>query len=92
VITCFVAGIVKGIVEHDDATRHFGSLMAFQGHLSDAVAAGVVTFTKKVTDLGHRYYTAANLKELPGTRAYMWPSRDWTKEIGMLRREDSDNG
>lgn len=84
---CFVAGIVKGLVERNDPYAHFGSLMAFQGHKANAINAGyVVADTSNepwrdkllVTPKGRQYYKHCNLEALEQTRAYMWPKQDWT--------------
>ncbi len=66
--SCFVAGIVKGIVEHNSAVRHFGSTAGFSGHLADAVRAGVVDVHLEVTELGKRFYELSNLSKLEDTR------------------------
>lgn len=77
--TCFVAGIVKGLVEADDPTRHFASLMAFKSHCNDAKKCGVVTEDMKVTDEGRKWYGRLNMVALPVTRAYFWdfPESHW---------------
>lgn len=75
--TCFVAGIVKGLVECDDATRHFGALTAFAHHMDQAVAAGLVDDDGFITTAGRAWYDAAGMRELPDCRAYMWPRRKW---------------
>jgi hypothetical protein len=81
--TCFVAGIVKGLIESNDATRHFGSLMAFQEHLAEACECGVITVKGdkiRVTKKGRAWYDKKRMSELPQCRAYMWEGsdRDWT--------------
>jgi hypothetical protein len=76
--TCYVAGIVKGLVERGDATRHFGSLIGFTAHLHQAIADGVVDATGSVTDAGRAWYAAEKLNELKDCRAYFWDRRDWT--------------
>jgi hypothetical protein len=77
--TCFVAGIVKGLVEADDPTRHFASLMAFKSHCNDAKKCGVVSEDLKVTDKGREWYARLNMAALPVTRAYLWgfPESHW---------------
>lgn len=81
---CFVAGIVKGLVENNDATRHFGSLIGFQLHLATARACGVVEGDGRdvrVTEKGREWYDQKRMGELPQGRAYMWSlvrKDDWT--------------
>lgn len=73
--TCFVAGIVKGLIEANDATRHFGSLMGFQTHLAEARDCGVVEGDGRgvrVTEKGRAWYDEKRMQELPQGRAYMW--------------------
>lgn len=93
-VTCFVAGIVKGLVEQNDEYRHFGSLMAFQEHKQNALKAGVVKVKKSkesdrlvVTDLGHRWYESAGMKDLASTRSYFWGKDDkfWQKSLEELK-------
>ena len=76
---CFVAGIVKGIIEADDPRRHFGSLGAFSHHCDEAKKCGVVTEDMKVTDKGREWYARLNMAALPVTRAYLWgfPESHW---------------
>ena len=77
--TCFVAGIVKGIIEADDPRRHFGSLMSFRHHCNEAKKCGFVTGDLKVTDKGRKWYGQLNMASLPVTRAYFWgfPESHW---------------
>lgn len=78
--TCFVAGIVKGIIERNDGTRHFGSLMNYQGHLYNAKEAGMISVPEKgrpsITPRGTAWYKALSMKDLQDTRAYMWGKPD----------------
>ncbi len=77
--TCFVAGIVKGIIEADDPRRHFGSLMAFSHHAEEAKKCGVVSEDLKVTDKGRKWYEQLNMAALPVTRTCFWdfPESHW---------------
>lgn len=75
--TCFVAGIVKGLVEHGDATRHFGSLIGFEAHMQQAIKDGVVNADESLTDAGKAWYSAAKFSELKDCRAYFWDRDDW---------------
>lgn len=75
--TCFVAGIVKGLVEANDPTRHFGSLLALQSHIEDAKSCGMVhddgCGKVTITEKGRQWYTEKKMAELPPvSRAYMW--------------------
>lgn len=74
--TIFTAGIVKGLKEHNDARRHFGSLMSFQHHLHVAESLGLIErgtgMVVSLTAAGEDYYTAKNLGALPDCRAYFW--------------------
>ena len=76
---CFVAGIVKGIIEADDPRRHFGSLLSFTHHAEEAKKFGFVTEDLKVTDKGRKWYGRLNMVDLPATRAYFWgfPESHW---------------
>lgn len=72
---CFVAAIVKGLVEHNDARRHFGSLLDFSSHMEKARKLGVVVGEGEdvsVTEKGREWYEQKKLCDLPQGRAYMW--------------------
>jgi hypothetical protein len=74
----FAAAIVKGLVEHNDGTSYFGSLMGYQDHLADARARGWVDLDGKLTEVGRALYDKADLAKLPNkkfSRAYSW---DWS--------------
>jgi hypothetical protein len=70
--SCFVAGIVKGLIEHGDPYKHFGSLGGYLWHLADAQASGHVDALGQVTDAGREWYRSSNLAALPNVRSYMW--------------------
>lgn len=76
--TCCTAGIVKGLVEHGDHRRHFGSYLALPWHLEVAERNGLITVADKVTltASGRQYYDEKQLADLPDGRAYMWPRED----------------
>jgi len=73
--------IVKGLVEHDDGSFYFHSLMAYRQHEADAIARGYVVRGPKVcldnggapfeieatrlTDAGRDIYRACGLERLP---------------------------
>lgn len=80
---CFTAAIVKGMIEHNDAKRYFGSLLAFKDHLRVAQDCGVVIGEGReisVTELGRAWYEDKKMNELSETRAYLW----------SLERKDED--
>lgn len=89
---CFVAGIVKGIKERNDATVHFGSLMGFLDHMNNAIRCGLVDphlpsdklYHYKLTKKGKRYYKDKGLADFPNCRSYMWslthPNADYSVE------------
>lgn len=71
----FMDAIVKGLVEHNDATRHFGSLLGFGYHRATAVAMKLITVESSVcslTDAGRAYYSKRGLIALPDCRATFW--------------------
>ena len=94
----FVLAIVKGLFEHNDGTKYFGSLMGYKHYEELANNRGwVVPGTKTtpgegitvpcvvLTDAGHRVYNEANLGSLPQSgRASGW---DWSK-ITMYQDAD----
>lgn len=75
-ITVHVAGIVRGLIEHQDPYRHFGSLGAFKWHLDEAKKLGFVEDgpddSLRVTEAGVDFYNKYKLKELPDGRANGW--------------------
>lgn len=84
--TCFIAGIVKGLVEKNDPYRHFGSLLNFKGHEDTAVSCGVITKEHEVTPLGLKWYHSTAMAELKDTRAYCWgkPDTFWSSTLTQL--------
>jgi hypothetical protein len=82
-VECFVAGIVKGIKEHDDPSRHFGSTLALHQHFTDAENLGLVTGEIKqskicnaqLTTLGEAAYSKWKLASMPDGRSYLWPQK-----------------
>lgn len=79
--SCFTAGIIKGLAEHKDYARHFGSTLGISWHLRTAQELGLVAQnedgTWEITDLGNTYYSEHNLDRLPNTRAYYWSRDSW---------------
>ena len=71
-LDCFVIGIIKGLVEHKDPTRHFGSTLSFNEHVKTARDKGLVDEDGQLTEAGLRFYEKHNLAKLPDCRAYMW--------------------
>ena len=78
--SCFVAGIVKGLIEHDDPYKHFGSLGGYLWHLADAQASGYVDALGQVTDAGREWYRSSDLAALPNVRSYMWDMSEINSE------------
>jgi hypothetical protein len=75
-IECFVAGIIKGLKEHGDISRHFGSTLALTFHWQKAFEAGLVkgnTKNPELTEKGLRAYEVWKLSEMPQGRSYLWP-------------------
>lgn len=92
-----VAGIVKGLVEHGDATRHFGSLLGFGWHTALARDLGYVTLDESkvlLTESGRAYYELAGLQELPDVRAYFWTMKrdDWSPPNSQGNRTSPRSG
>jgi len=77
---CFVAAILKGLIEHNDYRRHFGSYLGIRAHLQNAIKLGLVIGDGHdgvaLTDLGSRCYEAWNLASLEDCRAYFWGKKD----------------
>lgn len=78
----FGLAIVKGLVEHQDGTSYFGSLMGYSSHVFDATRRGLIAGDLKegisLTERGRMLYDALALSTLPQqklSRAYAW---DWS--------------
>lgn len=86
--------LLKGVVEHNDGGRYFGSLLGYTPWETKTQALGLVRPSanpRKVepTELGQRVYDKY-LKELPQKgRAYMW---DWPKGIFTQVHEEIQKG
>ena len=74
------AAIVKGLIEHADGRRFFGSLMAYTCHLETAIEQNLVMPNGKVTPKGTEWYERC-LKSLPQSRPVFW------KEIGSPKEK-----
>ena len=62
-LSVFVLGIIKGLKEHNDGTRHFGSTAAYGEWLQSARLLGVVEADSLVlTGLGEEMYRSAREK------------------------------
>lgn len=76
--SCFIAGIVKGTMEREDPTAHFGSTLSLGTHLAEARSLGLLEEAGGnypfLTDLGKAYYEHWQLAELDDGRSYMWPT------------------
>lgn len=90
--TCCTAGIVKGLVEHGDHRRHFGSYLALPWHLEVAERNGLITVADKVTltASGRQYYDEKQLADLPDGRAYMWPREDSFWHTAQAQQKDGN--
>jgi len=71
-ISCFVVGIIKGIKEKNNPYQHFGSLLAFEHHLSEAKNQGFVGNNNELTEKGLNFYRKYNLESFPDCRSYYW--------------------
>lgn len=69
--TCMSAAIVKGVIEHKDATRYFGSLMSFTFHLEWAIRRKLINKHRKVLKRGQEWYDRC-LHALPQGRQVFW--------------------
>jgi hypothetical protein len=77
--SCFVAGIVKGLIEANDPFLHFGSLMAFDTHARDALRCGVVEGNfddLRITEYGRTAYNTWGIASEKG-RSYMWKRKSF---------------
>lgn len=78
-VECFVAGIIKGLKEHGDISRYFGSTLALGWYCNDAKEHGFISLdgdkirTAKLTELGEAAYNAWGLESMPECRSYLWP-------------------
>lgn len=80
------AAIVKGLVEHKDGTRFFGSTMSYRAHFENAVNRGLVTEDGGVSEQGAEWYERC-LKRLPQSRQVFWNATD----IGAAHLADCHN-
>lgn len=95
------AAIVKGLIEHDDGTRFFGSTTGYDAHLSKALLRGLVSESGAVTPIGIEWYERC-LKQLPQTRQAFWnkddvgqpahPLTDEEKKAALRFWETSEDG
>ena len=83
-----VAGIIKGIIEHGDKFRHFGSTMSGTYWVAAAVKAGFITESEVITDKGIAWYKQHRMSELKDCRAYFWPLKDWSFNATHLVNDD----
>lgn len=75
--TCHIAAIVKGVIERNDGTAHFGSTMGYNYHLARATDLGLVGKNNDgrlvATPLGNRWYDEKKMAALPyPSRANAW--------------------
>ena len=94
--------ILKGVIENDDSTRHFGSLMAHEGYCNDVIKRGwarmIVAKHKhenfdqeklEATPEGHEAYKASGVAAFvsrPGFRWMFWP---WPKQAPLEKKRSS---
>lgn len=73
----FHVAILKGIIEHNDGTTYFGSMMGYKYHEDVAITEGLISNDgKSPTKHGLAMYDEWQLVKLPNKgRAYMW---DWS--------------
>jgi hypothetical protein len=85
-VECFEAGVVKGVKEHGDASRYFGSTMALRGWCEETQRAGLISWdgknssSCKLTELGEAAYEVWRLVEMPDGRSYLWPRKTFDLE------------
>jgi hypothetical protein len=75
-LSIHVLGLLRGVIVENDATRHFGSLMAFRFHSSVARDLGLIEgddYCEKATELGRRLHDHLDLKKITVRRAVFWP-------------------
>lgn len=75
--TCHIAAIVKGVIERNDGTTHFGSTMAYDHHVGVAKEIGVIVEDEPgkltATRLGVLWYKSKKMADLPyPSRANAW--------------------
>ena len=82
----FILAIVKGVKEHAEPTRHFGSLLGFAHYRNAVVEAGYAVYTAsnpggetlpnvlylKLTPAGEKLYKTVKLDQAPDCRATFW--------------------
>ena len=78
------AAIIKGLVEHQDGRRFFGSTMNYTHHFENAVSRGYVMPDKSLTPMAMDWYER-HLAALPQSRQVFWKS----DQIG-IPQADSD--
>lgn len=64
--------ILKGVIEHGDAARHFGSTGALAYHLRVAIKAGYLDAFNVPTAAGVARYDERQLGALPDSRWCFW--------------------
>ena len=74
----FAATVLKGIIEHRDASTYFGSTGALHAWRTVAREKGWIVDGDEATAAGRKHYAESGLDKLPKTpnrRAYFW---DWS--------------
>jgi hypothetical protein len=68
--------LLKGLVDHDDGLRYFGSTLNYAAYLAGATRRGWVDDAGDPTQAGCDEYVRLGLYDLPDTgRYYLW---DWS--------------
>lgn len=71
----FTAAIVKGLIEHNDESMHFGSTLGIKEHIRCAIDQGYIESVGdylQVTDKGKQLYSKLSMQLLPSGRAVYW--------------------
>ena len=88
-----IAGLIKGLIEAGDGTKHFGSLLGYRHHLHEAVKAGLVQVIDGkacVTQAGAQWYEEKSLAGLSGRCTHWRLGQDasqWDVPTGTYEKE-----
>lgn len=67
--------ILKGLIEHNDSGRYFGSLGAHKYYLDEATKEGFLDSSGSVTQKGKDWYAKYKLSDLSESRWMFWTQR-----------------
>ena len=70
-----IAAIVRGIIEHNDSSWYFGSLMNHGNNLKDAIITGYITQNKEITLKGQELYEKKIKGQFNESRWYFWKQK-----------------